>query len=259
MGNYFENKLTYEQISFCHTNMVKVKEREIHAYNEILFYMDRGTPFLTESFSRQIERNTLVFIPKEKYHYFDNGKADTFERLKISFPDIPEFEDLHNIRIIDKPDESIQFVLNKICTALKNEERYIALGAFLILLSEIAKMNTDISVTNGNNSQLVSECIELINNNLKNGISIEYISKKLNVSESTITHSFKKEMGISVHRYIQQKRMILAKKLIEAGEKPTKIYFDCGYTEYSAFYKAYCKMFGSSPSEGYGKNSRLTK
>ena len=253
MNNFFENKLTYNQTSFCHTNKATVEEREIHSYYEILFYMDTETSFFTESFSKKIKKHTLVIIPKEKYHYLDNKKFNSFERLKISISSISEFENIfmnfEDICVIDKIDETIQFALDKICTGLINKEKYGIYGAFLILLNEISKVVSHGFQMKKNNSEFVTECVDVINNYLTEDISIEFISKKLNVSKSTITHSFKKEMGISILKYIQQKRMIYAKKLIDAGNKPTKIYFDCGYTEYSAFYKAYCKMFGCPPSK----------
>ena len=58
-----------------------------------------------------------------------------------------------------------------------------------------------------------------------------------------------KELGISLYKYITEKRLIFANKLLEQGEKPTKIYVQCGYKDYPTFYKAYTKMFGKSPSK----------
>ena len=252
MNNYFEHKLTYNQIFFNYTNKAEIDEREIHTYNEILFYYGDDITFLTETFSRQIKKNTLIFIPKEKYHYFDNSNIVALPRLKIAFPDIDEFthliSSLSEIRIIDTLDDTFWFAFNKICSALENgNDEISAIGAFYILLAEIAK--SDSTITEKNNSHIISECVEYIGQNLKTAISIKELSKKLNVSESALTHTFKKEMGISVHKYIQQKRLIFAKNLIEKGEKPSKIYFDCGYSDYSAFYKAYCKMFCHPPSD----------
>lgn len=256
MNNYFEYKLTYNQISLCYTNKAEIDEREIHAYNEILFFLGEEVSFLTESFRKQIEKHTLIVIPKEKYHYFDTKKGCTFERLKIKFPHLPEFEGMlanfDEIRIISVINESMFFALKKICSALESNEnaieKFAVFGAFLLLLSEISKTNTENAVVK-NTDLIFSKCIEFINSNLKNNINIEYISKKLNISESTLTHTFKKEMGISVHKYIQQKRLVFAKTLIQSGNKPTKIYLDCGYNDYSAFYKAYYKMFGHPPSD----------
>lgn len=173
-------------------------------------------------------------------------------RLKIGFPDIPEIEHLLSalgeIRIIDTLDDTFRFTLKKIRSALEcGNDEISALGAFYILLAEITKSES--TLTERNNSHIISDCIEYINKNLSSIISIKKLSKKLNVSESALTHTFKKEMGISVHKYIQQKRLVYAKNLIESGEKPTTIFLDCGYNDYSAFYKAYCKMFGHSPSD----------
>ena len=256
MNNYFEYSINYNQISFCYTDKAKIDEREIHSYNEILFFMGKEATFLTESFKKQIGKHSLIVIPKEKYHYFDVKKECTFERLKIRFPDSFETEEnllsSDGIRIIDKINDDMLFLLKKICSSAKNcnskAEKLEAYGAFLMLMAQISKLSSE-PAEEKNVSPLVSGCIELINNSLKTPMNIRCIAKKLNVSESAITHSFKKEMGISVHKYIQQKRLILANSLIESGYRPSKIYLDCGYSDYSAFYKAYFKMFGCSPSE----------
>ena len=43
--------------------------------------------------------------------------------------------------------------------------------------------------------------------------------------------------------------MILARDLFLSGEHASKIYADCGYRDYSSFYKAYVRIFGFAPSE----------
>ena len=255
MEKFFEKRLTHNRISFCHTDKSAIDEREIHAYHEILFCIGEEILLRTEKFSRNVARNTLVIIPKGEYHYFDNELAPSFERLKINFSDTGEIGDVNgifnDIRIIEEPSEEMLFAVKRIISALDNGknimEKYAAYGAFVLLLAEVGKLREENVKTTVNNSKVISECLEFINENLGKSISIENVSKKLNVSKSSITHNFKKEMGISVHRYIRQKRMFLAKKLIEEGHKPTKICFDCGYSEYSAFYKAYSKMFGCPP------------
>ena len=71
----------------------------------------------------------------------------------------------------------------------------------------------------------------------------------MNVSEATLFKCFKKNLGISVYKYILEKRLLMAHKLIRSNKNPTKIYLECGYTDYPAFYKGYVKMFGHSPSK----------
>nr|MBQ4319131.1 AraC family transcriptional regulator [Clostridia bacterium] len=69
------------------------------------------------------------------------------------------------------------------------------------------------------------------------------------VSESTLFRTFRKELGITLHRYITEKRLSYARKLIMDNENPTNIFLDCGYGDYSSFYRAYSKMFGHPPSD----------
>ena len=56
-------------------------------------------------------------------------------------------------------------------------------------------------------------------------------------------------MGISLMKYIRQKRLLMARHLLEKGERPLSIYSKCGFSDYTTFYKAYVKYFGKAPSE----------
>jgi len=73
------------------------------------------------------------------------------------------------------------------------------------------------------------------------------LQKKMCVSTPTLFQHFKNELGVSIHKYITEKRMIYARKLIYSGENPTNIFEKCGFSDYSTFYKAYKKMFSVSP------------
>ena len=74
------------------------------------------------------------------------------------------------------------------------------------------------------------------------------MAEQVHISASGITHRFKKEFGIPIHKYIMQKRLIYAKRLVEEGKQLTKIYSDVGFKDYSSFYKAYMNYFGYAPS-----------
>ena len=79
-------------------------------------------------------------------------------------------------------------------------------------------------------------------------LSVEALSKQMCLSVSGFTHLFKKELGITVHQYVKQRRLIYAQTLLQAGNKPTKVFAACGYGDYSSFYKAYMDFFGYPPS-----------
>ena len=56
-------------------------------------------------------------------------------------------------------------------------------------------------------------------------------------------------MGISLMKYIHNKRLLLAQERIRAGGKPTEVYALCGYKDYATFFRAYTKYFDKNPSD----------
>ena len=80
----------------------------------------------------------------------------------------------------------------------------------IVLISEIScELPHQKSVEQTARSSLLMKCIDYINSNLFSDISIEKLAKQLNVSPSTISHTFKKEMNISPYRYILQNQNMM--------------------------------------------------
>jgi len=259
MKNVFENKMTYNQISFCYARKASIEEREIHTYHEMLYYIDGDATFLSDTFQEQLEPNCLLFIPKEQFHFFQLKSPNNFTRLKISFHDSEIVKqlfpaDLTHIRIIKNINNRLSCLIERIRSVLEgqNEDKksqILLYGAFIMLLAELAVENSELITPKlRKNNHLISSCLQYIDANLAEDIRIEKIAHHLSISNSTLLSTFKNELGVSLHRYITEKRMILARKLIDNGCNPTKIFSDCGYHDYSSFYKAYIKMFGHSPS-----------
>ena len=51
-----------------------------------------------------------------------------------------------------------------------------------------------------------------------------------------------------MHAYVNQKRILYAKKLIESGVTASVAAERVGFGDYSAFYRAYVKIIGKSPT-----------
>ncbi|MBQ9977779.1 MAG: helix-turn-helix transcriptional regulator [Clostridia bacterium] len=256
---YFETKLTYNKITFDFSNSPSPDEREIHSYHEILYYIGGEAELLTEKTQIKLTPNSLLLIPKEKYHFIRLDQSGFFTRIKIGVPHelIKEigFNSMFlEISICENINETVLYLLNRlhqILTQTQTEKTpFYAYNVFMMLLSEIdiTGVFKEGQIESAEESFL-PEIISYISQNLSYDLSIETLAKKLNLSASTLTHSFKKELGISLHEYITQRRLMLAKKLISKNQKPSKIYFDCGFKDYSSFYKAYVKHFGYPPSK----------
>lgn len=44
--------------------------------------------------------------------------------------------------------------------------------------------------------------------------------------------------------YVRTQKCILAQELLTRGEPATSCYLDCGFNDYSSFYRSYLKVFG---------------
>lgn len=258
--NNFEEKKSYNQISFRYAKGKSLRNgNEIHPYHEILYYIDGGATLLSANFKEELSPGTLLIIPKEMYHNLCIKNQESYMRLVINFPDLDIIKDIiptamSQIRIIKNLNENLSYILNRICSVIcdnKNTNSEIFLyGSFLSLICEICSDISNASTpTMRKKEQLITKVLNYIENNYTSPICVKDIAKKMYVSDSSLFQCFKNEMGITLYKYVTEKRLIYARKLIIRGENPTKIFKECGFSDYSSFYKAYKKMFSFSPSE----------
>lgn len=98
-------------------------------------------------------------------------------------------------------------------------------------------------------NELIKNVVSYITEHLTEDISIEEISKKLNISYYYMCHIFKNIYGVSVNTFRTQKRLEIAmRKLIETDEKISDIAVFSGFNNISYFTETFTKMVGISPT-----------
>ena len=260
MEDSFSSYIRGEQILLKYAKGVgALRGKEFHEYHELILFIDGDVDFYSDEMHVKLVPDQLIIIPKEKYHQFViNGNENNYVRCVFSFYETPEIRELldgafYNVRVIEASEYAL-ILVNKIIelsqSELSSQQKNVLLRAMLIvLISEIScEMPHRESLEKTARSPLLMKCIDYINHNLFGDISIKKLAKQLNVSQSTISHTFKKEMNISPYRYILQKRLINAQTRIANGESATAVAFECGFSDYSGFYKQYKKAFGVVPS-----------
>lgn len=255
----FAHRLSYNQIDFQYSRNPAIDDREIHNYHEILFYLDGEATFLSETGPTRLNRNMLLIIPKGHYHFFRLGKPEAFTRLKFSIPAEPTalldaFSFPDQIQIWSHLPEGAIYGLHKLQHILSSppnaQTPFRAYAAFLFFLSELDNGQDPGSFCSPSGpDETISRLIRYISENLSADLSIQALAKAMMCSPSTITHTFQKELGISVHRYVTERRLVYARELLAQNQKPSKLYLDCGYRDYTSFYKAYVHFFGHAPSQ----------
>ena len=103
--------------------------------------------------------------------------------------------------------------------------------------------------------ELAAEIADFISASLGDNrfLTLDEIAKAFFVSKFYLCRVFKGYSGISVHAYINQKRIMMAKQYIDSGMSAKAASEAVGYRDYSAFYRAYVKIVGKSPKSEKGE------
>ncbi len=95
----------------------------------------------------------------------------------------------------------------------------------------------------------VIELIEYITGNLTSDLSIDSLADHFFMSKYHMMRIFKSETGYSIHQYITEKRVILARNYIMSGMPATTACLECGFKDYSSFSRAFKNQLGILPSD----------
>ena len=104
------------------------------------------------------------------------------------------------------------------------------------------------------NAETVRRILAYINENLTTIKNLDVLEQEFFFSKSYINRIFKRATGSSVWDYIVLKRLLLAHALLKEGKQASIVASECGFFDYSSFYRQYRRRFGVSPQSAKKKN-----
>ena len=106
--------------------------------------------------------------------------------------------------------------------------------------------------------EIVVQAATYINAHIETDLSLDSLADRLFVSKFHLSRLFKQYMHITCHQYIMERRLIAARRLINEGHPLREVCKRCGYSNYSAFYRAFRGYYGISPRDfGRDENGSL--
>ena len=94
----------------------------------------------------------------------------------------------------------------------------------------------------------VEELLRHINRHLNEDLSIDSLADRFFFSKYHMMRKFKEETGYTIHNYIVNKRLLMARSLISQNVPVIKAAAQSGFKDYTTFVRAYKKQFGAPPS-----------
>ena len=131
------------------------------------------------------------------------------------------------------------------------ESQMLLVGTTITLLAQIHRAFLDRSThaMQAEKPDLLDSLLAHIESNLSQRITLASAAHRFYVSESTISQTFRKRLGVSFYQYVTQRRLITAKNLIEDGLPLETIAVQTGFSDYSGFYRAFRQEYGISPRQ----------
>ncbi len=230
------------------SSLIMLKPNQLH--RPILLGLD--VPY--DRYILRISPAMLDSISTKKSNLADSFQFNRFRPKRLSFSEkqalVTLFEE--SLKRILSPDEFGTDIL------IKN-----SLTETLIMICRLFLKPSPESELSVIRSRLTADVIQYIEARIHENISLSELAAEIHLSKHYLSRVFKQETSTSIYKFILQKRIIRARELLLQGQPPTDIYFQCGFNDYSNFYRAFRNEYGISPREyqkyfsGGGRNGYL--
>ena len=240
-----------------------VNGNHCHDAYEILYVLEGNGKYVIEGVEYPICPGTVLFAPPFSYHSIKLPENVRYERYVLQFSVGNLTAETQNLLAsltkslegvgcyyaADTLSPSILTVFERFSyadilpEAEGNEYRRLLASEIVLLLSVATRESIP-----RDESELGARVIKYLNEHIEKNVSLDKLAKRFFVSKYYLCRAFKKHNGISVHGYINQKRVMYAKQLIEQGETASSAAYRVGFGDYSAFYRAYVKTVGQAPT-----------
>lgn len=232
-----------------------------HSAYELLYVVNGDVTLTVEDRRYKLKKDDLAIIKPLDHHYVRIDAECEYDRYNFLFN--PTALGINNIGALPEGLEVCNCRMSPIlCELVKKTDYYKThlspesfediVGALIkeliYNLSIFSKQQTDAKHRSPSNP-LISAALEVINAEINTQVSVSDIASKLFVTKSYLHRIFKSELGITPAKYILEKRILTARNMLLFGKLPTEVYSECGFSDYTSFYRAYVRYFGYPPSK----------
>lgn len=241
-----------------------------HARAEIYYFIRGGGIFHIEGSAYPLETGDLLVMQPAESHYIELDCTQPYERKMLHF-------DLALLRAVDPKGVLLAPILDRppgkqnlykafqfrggspehyfdtmLCG--ETDSRVSVFAGLVPLLYELCSIrDKQAAEPELAPDTLAYRILRYLNENLTKPITLQDVCREFYISRSQLCRIFREAAGVTVKHYLTVKRLVYARQRIEAGEPATHAYLQCGFNDYSSFYRAYVKYFGVAPTKNREK------
>ena len=256
------------QLSHNRDPYFRTMEFHAHDFLELYYFLDGSVTYYIEDQVYDLCPGDLLIIPAGKMHrpVIANEHA-AYERMVLWIT--PQY-----LQSIDSPAGDLQKNLQKVgehgyCVPFRGDET-VFVTALLKKLLYMQKNDTDpkfcagavelylwtifrsygvIDTTHRNETQVIPQVIRYITEHFSEPLTLEDIAAEFFVSKSYLNRHFKAYTNSTVYAYIMALRLTHARRMLREGIPAVEAGRECGFSDYSTFYKAFKTQTGLSPQQ----------
>ena len=236
----------------------------IHDVCEIYVNISGNVSFMVEKNLYSIQPgDILITKPYEYHHCIYNDDSDHLHYwIMFSTSENPKLFDFllkkrrgtsNHIRLPKNTADQVIALCEQL-TTVNPENNITSIHCFFEILAYIEQGLQKYNVSNETNMpENVSNILNYINKNYTTVKTIQELTSVFDVSIATLERYFKKYLAMTPKRYLEDKKLSNACKLLRQGCSVTAACFESGFDDYSHFIAAFKKAFHTTPLK-YKKN-----
>ena len=243
---------------------------EFHAHDflELYYFLDGSVTYYIEDQVYDLCPGDLLIIPAGKMHrpVIANEHA-AYERMVLWITpqylqsiDSPAGDPQKNLQKVGEHGYCVPFrgdetvfvtaLLKKLLYMQKNDtDPKFCAGAVELYLWTIFRSYGVIDTTHRNETQVIPQVIRYITEHFSEPLTLEDIAAEFFVSKSYLNRHFKAYTNSTVYAYIMALRLTHARRMLREGIPAVEAGRECGFSDYSTFYKAFKTQTGLSPQQ----------
>lgn len=253
-----------------HTRDPYFRTIEFHAHDflELYLFLDGSVTYYIEDRVYELCPGDLLIIPPGKMHrpVIANERA-AYERMVL-------WVNLDYLAQTDTESGMLQKALQKVggngyCVPLRGDtlvyastlfskiaalqekgaDETLTAGAIRLYLWSVLEEYSLVESTQSGEPEVIPQVIRYITEHFSEAITLDDIAAKFFISKSYLSRHFKAYTNATVYAYVMALRITHARRMIREGVPAVEAGRNCGFSDYSTFYKAFKAQTGMSPHQ----------